>query len=745
MGSDYDPIQELAKLPFPNPDAGHPGAPSAKGHPKLHVVAGEPLPALTAKIRASIPPSKYLLHIHAPGDGVEALRASRTEGERTLFLEITPDDKMLGKLSGLLRTLRPDHADMTVQTTSNPIIVNAIPKIRMALDLEMPNLHVDRKSALTRLRCSLLNLPGITKSPRLSAKLLNPAMPALVCGAGPSLSGQLDFIRENAGRFLLVACGHAAIKMKEAGFEPDFVVEADPRCRINWNRLKEDVSSPLAALSCVDPAVCSRFKRIIWFEGDSPEFSAFVKALGVGIDRAAMSRGVIVTAIDFAFKVGCGKVALLGCDLALSSDGATHAGSRRADDDALSIMEVEGHAPGSKVRTTRDFNEIRKALESYLEHSNRRGLVCNCTPDGARIEGIEHTTIKNFIEANCPAPADVKFELVETPHDASWFDPLRISSAHLRKYMEASRKVADCARKLAAALSEASCPQKAKAAFDDALKEEAATFKANGMSQFFLLPKRTAEDYVDETPGSNVTALDALGQLRIFEMRANLAASICADLKGDIDHAIASIRGEPQEPRDPANFQSFREMNVEAIAKSNSELASAIASKTLPSAASEGFSLHLRFEDTPHISKTLPDGTKVQFSGLLSGPSEAWRTFDAFAKGFDPKRHAAIIVAPGNYALVERFASRFQDSPCLLIDPWPGLFAELAGRCVFLHRLPEGSTVVVAHDSLKSWRDILAKAIARFKAHGLEPRPLLNPRTACLPEVKAILELKELA
>ena len=750
MGQDYNLRAELEKLIFLNPEAGLPGVPSVKGHPKLHVLVGEALPELTAKVRAVIPPSKYLLHVHAPGAGSDALRASRPEGERTLFLEIVEDDSMLSKFSNFLKTLRPDHADLTVQTTQDPLVQNAIPRIRMAIDLEMPNLSVDRNSALTRLRCSLLNLGLMGSSPLLSAKLLDPALPALVCGAGPSLSAQLDFIKANSSRFLLVACGHAAIKMKEAGLEPDFVVEADPRCRINWSRLKDDVSSPLAALSCVDPAVASRFKRLLWFEGDSPEFNHLCRIAGLPLRRISISRGVIVTALDFAFKVGCSKVALLGCDLALSSDGATHAGSRRADGDELSLLDVDGHEPGSKVRTTLDFNEIRKALEDHLLRSGRRDKVFNCTPSGARIEGIGHITLKNFIDSHCHVSPAAKYEFAEEHLSGDLAGNLQKISGHLAKYIEASKRLSEAARKLHREIGNSVFDQprfqKARTAFDIAIKEENAMLNADGMTPILVLPKNKADDILDEAPASNLTQKDALGQLRLLSRKTALTASFCSELKDDLDFAISMISKGISSflTRDPADYKSLREFSSSIISKGNPELGEAIASKRLPPPETAGFSLHLRFEDIPQVSKIMEDGSKTQFSGLLSGTAEAKRLVEEFSKDFDPKIHAPVIVAAGNYGIVETFAISYPDVPCLVLDPWPELFCELACRCAFIHRLPESSTAVVVHDSFRSWRKVLAQAIDGFKRRKLAPRLLLNPKTSSLPEVKVLLELKEL-
>ncbi len=744
MARSSNPLEELSKLPFANPDAGAPGAPSAKGHPKLHIVIGEPLPALTEKIRSSIPPSKYLLHVHAPGAGVEALRASRPEGERTLFLEIEKDEILLGRLSGILRTLRPDHADISVQTSSNPIIADALAKVRMAVDLELPNLQVDRKSGLSRLRCSLLNLESIAKGKRLSAKLADPELPALVLGAGPSLTGQLDFIKANAKRFLIVACGHAAIKLKEHGFEPDFVVEADPRCRINWSRIKENLSSPLAALSCADPAVCERFDKVVWLNGDSEEFKDLCGALGIRLLQAAISRGVIVTALDFAFKLGCRKAALAGCDLALSGDGATHAGVRRAEGDELSLIDVDGQTPGSKVRTNLDFDQIRIALERYIELAKIQDKVFNCTPSGARIGGIAHLPLKSFMAAHCPGEAKGKLLISESEVETPAL--LKNASGHIGNYARCAMKVAERARKVAEILESPSMSpsqlQKARDAFNEALAEEAGRVKA---SKFIELTKKKAEDCVDETPGSNPHANDALGQLRLYARRSAIAASFCGELKGDIDHALAALAGEKPKPRDPAEFQSFLEINAEAVSKSNPELAMAMASRSFPPPEASGFSLHLRFEDIPHVSKTLPDGSRVQFNGLISGHIEAKRLVAGFAKSFDPKSQAAILAAPGNYAVFERFATLFPDCPCLILDPWPELLTELCLRSLFLHRLAEGSAVIAVHDSMKSWRELLANAVLQLKNSGKELKILSNPRTSSLPEVKAILELKELS
>ncbi len=722
--------------------------PAVKGHPKLHVVVGAAIPALPATLRGRIPPSKYMLHIHAPSPDAAALRSSRPQGERTLFMEISEGPRFIPLFSAFLKVLRPDYVDLTVQDGCGPLVDKAAARIKAALDLDLPNLQVDRMSALTRLRCSLMNLAWMGPGSRLKPKISSPGLPALVCGAGPSLNSQFELIARHAKSFAVVASGHAALRLKEAGIEPDFVVEADPRCRINWRPGSPSFDCPLAALSCVDPEVASRFKSHVWLDGDSPEFSSVEELLKLDLPRLAISRGVIVTAIDFAFSLGCSQVALVGCDLSLSKSGESHPGERRADGDELNIVDVEGYEPGSVLRSTSDFNDIRKALEGYLESAvPAKGSVVNCTPGGARINGAGFIPLEDFARG---LPQAVKrFELEDVPAPEGFLEGAASISARLAEYLSVSESLLEAAwrleRELRNSVFNAEKVAKLKKGFDAAASAETKLFSEPFLSKILPLPKNRVDDLFDESPGCDPSPEDALGQLKVFRGKTKALSALCSDFKGDVDFALSRLSSPAASTpeRDPSFFKAFREAAVDFIAKSNPELAKALASSSFAPAESAGFSLHLKFEDYPHVAKTLADGSRVQFSGLLSVRDEARRQIAEFSRGvsFDPARHAAVFAAPGNYALIEAFSESFPGASCMIVEPWPELLQEIIARTPFLHRLPEGSPVIAVSDSLKSWRSLHGEALESLRKRGLSPMVHWNPKTSGLPEAKALAGL----
>jgi len=721
--------------------------PLVKGHPKLHVLLGLPLPELTASLRSRIPPSKYLLHIHPPSPEAAALRSSRPPGERTLFLESSESPRFLALFRAFLKVLRPDHADLAVQENAGPAMAALSRTLNDALNLEMPNLQVDRMTNLTRLRCSLANLGLIGSSSRVAAKLESPGVPAIVCGAGPSLAEQMDDIKRLSPSCVVVASGHAALRLKEAGVEPDFVVEADPRCRINWRPSSPRFDCPLVALTCVDPEVAARFERHVWLEGDSSEFSSIAGLLGLSLPRLAISRGVIVTAIDFALSLGCGELALAGCDLALSKSGETHPGERRADGDEMSVVEVEGQEPGSVLKSTRDFDDIRKALESYLADPVRqRGNLVNCSPSGAKIKGAPSMSLSDFAK-RCEngAAKSLVFEPLAPPVGLK--EAAASISKGLSSYLSASASLSEAAWRLERELNNSVFNRekvsKLKDSFDAASVAEAKLFSNPFLSKILPLPKYRSDDVFEEAPGCNPPPEDAVGQLKLLRRKYKMISALCSDLKGDVDFSLAALDGKSAIERDPSSFQAFKDFALDFIAKSNPELSEALGKKAFASAESAGFSIHLLFEDVPQVVKLPPDGSRVPFSGLLSVRAEAMAQTADFVRSasFDPARHAAVFPAPGNYAIVEEFAAAFPGASCMIVEPWPELLQELVSRCLFLRRLPEGTPVVAASDSLKSWRRVVAQTLEGWRKKGLSPVVHWNPRTSALPEAKALAGL----
>ncbi len=53
-------------------------------------------------------------------------------------------------------------------------------------------------------------------------------VPAIVCGAGPSLKNVIPFLKENQDRFLIIGCGAGLQALVSAGIQPHLTVQVDP-------------------------------------------------------------------------------------------------------------------------------------------------------------------------------------------------------------------------------------------------------------------------------------------------------------------------------------------------------------------------------------------------------------------------------------------------------------------------------------------------------------------------------------
>lgn len=53
-------------------------------------------------------------------------------------------------------------------------------------------------------------------------------IPAIICGAGPSLKEVIPFLKENQNRFLIVGCGAGLQALVSAGVQPHLTVQVDP-------------------------------------------------------------------------------------------------------------------------------------------------------------------------------------------------------------------------------------------------------------------------------------------------------------------------------------------------------------------------------------------------------------------------------------------------------------------------------------------------------------------------------------
>ena len=190
-------------------------------------------------------------------------------------------------------------------------------------------------------------------------------VPAIICGAGPSLAKEVAYIKQLEQQALIIAGGSAITALSQRGAPFHLAVAIDP----NFEEYKRFLASsafevPLVYVNRVHPqifATCNGLPVYVHtLVGGSAEMW-MEKKLGIDLlpfsstfDIEAMS--VTTTAIELAYAMGCNPIILAGVDLAFT--------------------DRKSYAPGVSDQTAFAFKEQkreRRAAEQLLKRKGHRG------------------------------------------------------------------------------------------------------------------------------------------------------------------------------------------------------------------------------------------------------------------------------------------------------------------------------------------------------------------------------------
>ncbi len=249
-----------------------------------------------------------------------------------------------------------------------------------------------------------------------------PGIPAIIVSAGPSLERQLDLLKEIGNRALIVAPGTGARILDQRGIKTHLAMAMDA------SELEADIfkgyqgTCPLVGSFRLHPRISQEFpNRILWFATSSDRLAQYYyhhyqnNGLAVIDDYPSVS----MCAIDYAFKLGCNPIILIGQDLCYY-DHKVHAG-----EEAGSLTSYNG-APhnmldvnGLPVITDNSFLAMRHSLELQNQKYVGRLQIINATEAGLGIPGVENLSFREVISRYIdPQGGDVT-KIIEEAQDAT--------------------------------------------------------------------------------------------------------------------------------------------------------------------------------------------------------------------------------------------------------------------------------------------------------------------------------------
>lgn len=248
-------------------------------------------------------------------------------------------------------------------------------------------------------------------------------VPVFLVGNGPSLDMQIEVIRENQDKAIVIACGSALRPLAENGIKADFVtiLERGPRQRIYIEKALEHQSLEdvcLIASTTVMPDIPDFFgDSLFYFRTGLSSAPLFCQdsthTLPLADPMAANAT------INFAINVGFKEFYLFGVDMGSKIEGADHSSAYVHPPNRKPGQDMNHKIPGNfggSVFTEEVYIWSKEAMEIAIRLAGKTRRFFNVS-DGAKINGslprhfstlklqpikTDKNLIVQSIKADCP-------------------------------------------------------------------------------------------------------------------------------------------------------------------------------------------------------------------------------------------------------------------------------------------------------------------------------------------------------
>ncbi|MEK4248262.1 motility associated factor glycosyltransferase family protein [Paenibacillus sp. FSL W7-1287] len=253
-------------------------------------------------------------------------------------------------------------------------------------------------------RNSIRNLEMMSKSTPIKSLQSNfKGCTALIVGAGPSLELDVQLIKENYDKFLIIAAGSSIQSLLYYGIKPHLIVSMDPS-EANGRVFRNiDTSSiPFVFMPQIYYGILKeKFARVFYGLFSNDPITNYLFS-DVKIDYNFIpTNSVTGTAIQIAKYLGAESIVLTGQDLSFPNEnyyaqGATHHDTKELQDKVLSSdMEVE-NVNGTFNQTNFSMKSTLEDIENLISNIMSVKFV-NTSALGAKIKGADFSPLSELI------------------------------------------------------------------------------------------------------------------------------------------------------------------------------------------------------------------------------------------------------------------------------------------------------------------------------------------------------------
>lgn len=266
------------------------------------------------------------------------------------------------------------------------------------------------------------NLPQICHAPGIEGlKDKFKGLPAIMVAGGPSLDKNIHILKEYADKAIIICAGSTMGTLHHYGITPHFLVAVDPYPTMVQDFegcLNEDTY--LVAAYTVPNDLITTYpgpKLFCRVSENSPNGNALngVRHLLPEASELHANISVATTALSLAIHIGANPIILVGQDLAVGNEKATHAtGSKATSYFEMPSMDDSVKVPGyygGEVKTYPIFKVCIDYYATFFEHIKNHKFI-NATEGGAYLPGAEHTSLKQVADQYLSSNIDV-FSVLE--------------------------------------------------------------------------------------------------------------------------------------------------------------------------------------------------------------------------------------------------------------------------------------------------------------------------------------------
>jgi hypothetical protein len=260
-------------------------------------------------------------------------------------------------------------------------------------------------------------------------------VPAVICGAGPSLNAAIPLLRALDQRALLLAGGSAITALSAQGVSPHLAIALDPN-QEEYLRLKPSLhfEGPLLYALRLHPAVCTTCNGPFSYlrSGTGGICEAWIEerlqihGTHIGLDLGREALSVTTLALSLAYALGCNPILFAGVDLAYT--GLQRYASGVMTDSGICVQEMQnetraterllqrrGHR-GASVHTLLKWVMESECIGAFARsHPDR--LFLNTSPEGLGFPGVPYAPLEKCVRRHCRHAADLRGRLHVCMHE----------------------------------------------------------------------------------------------------------------------------------------------------------------------------------------------------------------------------------------------------------------------------------------------------------------------------------------